>query len=147
MELPEGTTRTTARASNTTATTAKATTTTPTTVAGPVYSECVAMDISTPNEWRATEGVPALSASSSLAASACAWSRHMAEINQLVHSGSGAEVIAMKLNNPWGWGSWKNSPSHYGILTSAGATQIGCGAVKVVRDAFHYEWWTTCKLQ
>ena len=59
----------------------------------------------------------------------------MAQVAAASHSGAGAEVIQATGNFSWSWAGWKSSPSHYGILTSAGATQIGCGAVKVVRDA------------
>ena len=104
------------------------------------------MDIGVPNGWRTTEGVPALSANGSLRTSACAWSLHMAQVGAASHSGSGAEVVQSTGNFSWSWAGWKNSPSHYGILTSAGASQIGCGAVKVTRDAFHYEWYATCQL-
>jgi uncharacterized protein YkwD len=130
---------------STTATTAATTTTAAPSY--PVYSACSTMDIGVPNGWRATEGVPALSASSSLRSSACAWSLHMAQVGAASHSGAGAEVIQATGNFSWSWAGWKSSPSHYGILTSAGASQIGCGAVKVVRDAFHYEWYATCQLQ
>lgn len=134
--------------STTPRTTAVTTTSAPTTAAPayPIYSSCQSMDISVVNGWRATEGVPALAVSSSLTSSACAWSRHMAETLVIGHSGGGAEVVAGSKNQSWGWGSWKNSPSHYGILTSSGATVIGCGTVKVQVDYFNYWWWSTCQL-
>jgi uncharacterized protein YkwD len=105
------------------------------------------MDIGVPNGWRADEGVPALTSSSSLRSSACAWSLHMAQTGVAAHSGTGPEVIQATGNFSWSWAGWKNSPSHYGILTSAGVTQIRCGAVKVQRDALHYDWYATCQLR
>ena len=71
----------------------------------------------------------------------------MAQTGVVAHSGSGAEVIQSTGNFSWSWAGWKNSPSHYGILTSSGASLIGCGAVKVTRDALHYDWYATCQLQ
>ncbi len=135
--------------STTPRTTAVTTTSAPTTAAPayPIYSSCQSMDISVVNGWRATEGVPALSGSSSLNASACAWSRHMAETRVLAHSGAGAEVVGVTGNFAFTWAGWKNSPSHYGILTSPPPGSIGCGMVKVQVDYFTYEWYGTCQLQ